>query len=172
MRMMLSVAVLVVVSLSCAAADTALPRNLATAEVGEWTLMKDIAGETRGETTRYSVVEVRGDGEDKVVVLRRERYGDDNTVVETRDLDIPVARYSQRLADLEGKAKQVSRENLTVKEEEVPVYAVTWDHVGEDGESQEIKLWLSPSVPVGGLVKSWSSDPAFPAAELVDYGRD
>lgn len=172
MRMMLGVAVLFAISLSAAAADTVLPHNLATAKAGEWTLMKDIAGETPGELARYSVAEVRGDGDDKVVVMRRERFGDDGEVAETRDFEINAARYAQRMAGLEDKAKQVSREKMKVKGRELSVFAVTWDHEGDDGETSEMKLWLSPDVPVGGLVKSWSSNPAFPAAELVDFGRE
>ena len=144
-----------------------IPNRLPMAETGEWLLLRVVSGEKAGELVRFSVCETRGDGDDRVVVMRMEKLDQDGSISESRDIESPVARHAERLAELEAKAKQISRERMTVKDREITVVAVTWD---DDEGSREFKLWVSGELPIGGVVKSWSSDPDFPAAELVDYG--
>jgi len=148
------------------AAEGVIPRRLAEAKAGEWVLLRDVSGENAGETIKFTVVEIK-DGEDKVVSMRSERYGEDGTVIETKDFEFPLSKYLERTEKLEDKAKQIGRERLTVKDKEIAVTAVSWD---DEEETREYKLWISEDIPVGGIVKTWSSDPDFPAAELIDFG--
>ncbi len=144
-----------------------IPNRLDQVKAGEWLLMRDVSGARTGELTKFSVSAVKGEGADKVLTLKIERYGPDEKVQETKEIEIPVSRYTERMAGLESKAKQIGRERLTVKGKEIPVVTVTWD---DDKEPREFKLWLSDELPIGGVAKSWSSDQDFPAAEVEDYG--
>lgn len=148
-------------------AEGAIPNRMGLVKPGEWLLMQEVAGPNAGDRVKFEAVEVRGSGADAVVVIRGQRFsGGEET--ESREIEIPVARYGQRLAELEDKAKQISRERLVVKDAEITVFAVSWDDEAE--EPHEFKIWVSRDVPLGGIVKSWSSDPEFPAAEIIDYG--
>lgn len=167
MRGLLTALLLALASVGAVAAAGELPNRMDKVKAGEWLLVKDVSGSRAGELTKFTVAEVKGAGADKVVVMKIERFGPDEKVQETRDVEIPVARYAERMAGLEAKAKQIGKERLTIKGKEIPVATVTWD---DDKEPREFKLWLSEDLPIGGLAKSWSSDPEFPAAELVDYG--
>ncbi|MCL2000870.1 MAG: hypothetical protein FWG74_05505 [Planctomycetes bacterium] len=166
MRGIMTVFALTMLTVGAVAADGSLPNRLDQVKAGEWLLLKDVSGARIGELTKFSVSEVKGEGADKVVVMTIDRYHDEK-IEETRDIEIPVSRYAERMAGLEARAKQIGRERLTIKDREIVVVTVTWD---DDREPREIKLWLSDELPIGGLAKSWSSDPDFPAAELVDYG--
>ena len=149
------------------AADDAIPHRLARAKVGEWVLLRDVSGDRAGETTKFSVTEVKGSGDEAIVVLKKEEFDRDGKAADTKDIEIPIARYNTRIAGLEDKAKQISRERLMVKDKEITVVAVTWD---DEENSRELKIWVSDEIPTGGIVKTWSSDPEFPAFELIDYG--
>lgn len=160
MKIMMTFALAFAVALSAAAGD--IPSRLGRAKAGEWVEMRNTAGDNAGEKVRISVAEVKGEGDDAVVVLKMEP-----SEGESRTIELPIARHKARMADLEEKAKQVSRERLTVKGKEISVYAVVWD---DEENNREFKLWLSEDIPVGGIVKSWSSDPDVPAGEVVDFG--
>lgn len=168
MRKFLLPVLLFAVCLSAAAADVALPGRLKKAKVGEWLIMRDVSGADAGERMRISVAEVR-EGAPKVVVLKRERLGDDGSVLESKDMEIDMDRYAERIAGMEEKAKQISRERLTVKDKEFTVYAISWDDEN-DGETREFKVWVSEDLPVNGMAKFWCSDPEMPSAEVIDYG--
>lgn len=172
MRNMLLVLPMFLLSvLAAGAADGFVPNRLAQAKVGEWTLMRNVAGEHAGELTRFIVVERKGSGADAAVVLRRERLDERGEVSDERQFDINLDKLAERMAGIEEKAKQVSRERMTVKDKDMVVYAITWDHESKrDGKTYEMKMWVSEEVPVGGMVKNWSENPRFPSSELVDYG--
>lgn len=152
---------------SAAAADGDLPNRLEKAKAGEWLLFRNVSGERDDRLTKYSIVEVKGEGDDKVVVLRIEHLGAEGEATESRDVEINMAKYRERRAGILDRAKQISSERLTIKDKEMPVTAVIID--SEDGKS-EFKFWVSADLPVNGLVKTWSSDPEFHAIELIDYG--
>ncbi len=154
---------------AAAAADNVIPNRLAKAKAGEWVMLQDTAGPNAGEKEKFTVAEFKGTGDDMIIVLKRERYDAEGKVSETKDMEINLAKYAARLAELEDKAKQISRERLTLNNTEFTLWAVTWDRETESG-THEFKIWLSDQIPVGGFFKSWSSDPTFPAAELVDFG--
>ncbi|MDR1521057.1 MAG: hypothetical protein LBU23_13090 [Planctomycetota bacterium] len=160
-------AILLAAGLATAVRAGDIPNRLPEAKVGEWLLFQDVSGARAGEQTRFSVVDIQGEGDDKTLTMRMEKFGPDGTEEESRDIEIKLDRFASRMAALEDKAKQISRERLTVKDKEFQVVAIAWD---DDDPEREIRLWISPELPIGGLVKSWSSDPEFPAAELVDYG--
>lgn len=168
-RIALMAAFLSALALPAPAADK-LTMPLLTAKVGEWTVHRDVSGDKTGEMTRYKLVDRSGSGDDEAVTIRREVLGDDGKALEMRDIQINLARYKQRVQGLEEKAKQISFERMQVKDREVETVAVTWDQDSEDGQSREFKIWTSKDVPLGGMVRFWCSDPAFPATELVDYG--
>lgn len=172
MRRMLGVlSVFLLSTLTVAAADGFVPNRLAQAKVGEWTLMRHISGEHAGELIRFIVADRKGTGDDAVVVLRRERLDENGEVADEREFELNLEKLSQRMAGIEDKAKQTSRERMTVKDKEMVVYAITWDQESRrDGNTYEMKMWVSEEVPVGGMVKNWSENPRFPASELVDYG--
>lgn len=149
------------------AADYVIPNRLAKAVAGEWTLMQTVAGDHMGEKIRFSVKSVIGVGEDAVVLIANERLDADGAVAEVDEVEVPLSRYAAKLRELEDNAKQVSRERLTIGDAAYTVYAVTWD---DEESGREMKIWISDDIPVGGLMKSWSSDAAFPAVELVDFG--
>lgn len=152
---------------AAAAADGDLPNRLEKAKVGEWLLFRDVSGDRNGELSKYSIIDVKGEGDAKTVVMRIEHLGPENEVVESRDVEIVLKQYNERRAGIMDRAKQIGRERLMVKDVEMPVTAVTID--SEDG-GREFKFWVSTDLPVSGLVKTWSSDPGFRAIEIVDYG--
>ena len=154
-----------------AVAGDIIPIPLVTAKVGEWVLLRDVSGDKAGALVRYTVSERTGTGDDEKVVLRRETLGQDGDAEETRTIDINLAHYKERFHSLEDKAKQISRERMRVKDNEINVIAVAWDHEDEKtGETREFKIWLSDELPVGGMARFWCSDPAFPATEITDFG--
>lgn len=167
-KTLLTLAAFAVLASVAAAADGAIPNRLGKAKVGEWAMLQNVAGDDIGRKTKVSVIEVK----DGVVVIKRELFNADGTPDEVIQHEIPLERYNARLADLEGKAKQISRERLTVKDKEFSVVAVSWDgDAGEDGApAPEFKIWVSADLPIGGIAKIWSSSPDFPAADVVDYG--
>lgn len=169
-RFALIVPLLLAFAVGASAADRMLPNHLVNAKPGEWVVMRDIAGDNAGEFSRFIILERKGEGDDAVVTMRRERLNEAGEVTESRDFDINLARHAKRLAELEDKAKQISREHITINDKTYNVYAVTWDHEGKDGQVSEMKMWVSDEIPGGGMVKIWSSNPNFPAAELVDSG--
>ena len=155
-----------VLAAGASAAEGGIPNRLNKAKVGEWVVLQDVSGEGRGERTRVSVIKATDDA----VTIRREFL--DDADAESKEHEINFDRYNKRLSDLEAKAKQISRERLTIKDKEFMVQAVSWD--GEDPEDaenrREFKIWVSSDLPIGGIAKIWSSDPNFPASEVVDYG--
>lgn len=154
-------------SVVAGAADYVVPNRLAKAVPGEWTLMQTVAGDHMGEKIRFSVKSVSGAGEDAVVVIANERLDAEGGVAEADDIEVPLSRYAAKLRELEDNAKQVSRERLAIGDASYTVFAVTWD---DEESGREMKIWISDDIPVGGLMKSWSSDASFPAVELVDFG--
>ena len=171
MRRIVLSAVLAIVCSAAVAADSAVPNRLPQAKAGEWVLMVDITGENAGEKMKVSVVEVR-EGTPKVVVLRRDRIAADGTSTQEGVLELNLDRYAERMAGLEEKAKQVSRERLTIKDREFTVQAISWDGdtPDADGKPREFKMWLTEELPIGGMAKFWSSDPEVPSIEVIDYG--
>lgn len=148
------------------AGESVVPFRLPDAKVGEWTLFLNTSGERTGEQARFSVKEVKG-GDDKVVVILYERFDASGQPIEERDIELNIADMKKHSQDLEDKAKQISRERLAIKDKEITVWAISWD---DEENNREFKVWISGELPVGGLAKSWSSDPNIPAAELIDYG--
>ena len=145
-----------------------IPNRLPRARVGEWLLFRDVSGERSGEYTRFSIVDSRGEDDDKVLVLRIEKLaGAEDDGDDVRDIEIKPAGFTERVAELEKKATHITPGTLTVKDSEMAVVEVVFN---DDDEDREFHLWISESAPIGGLVKTWCSDPEFPAAELVDYG--
>ncbi|MDR1535849.1 MAG: hypothetical protein LBU64_12275 [Planctomycetota bacterium] len=145
-----------------------IPNRLAKARIGEWALFQDVsAGEHSGDLTRFSVVDIRDGGEARTLVVRMEKLGPEGTAEESRDLEMILDEADRRTEELAARAKQVVSGQLLVGEREFPVVEVAWD---DEDDSREIKIWLSEELPIGGLAKTWSSDPEFPAFELIDYG--
>jgi hypothetical protein len=145
-----------------------IPNRLPQARVGEWLLFQDVSGERSGEYTRFSIVDIKGEGDDKVLILRIEKLaGAEDGGDDVRDIEIRPSGFAGRIAELEKKATQITRGALTVRDSELDVVEVAFT---DDDGVREFRLWVSDSAPIGGLVKTWCSDPDFPAAELVDYG--
>ena len=151
-----------------ASAESAIPSRLDKAKAGEWVVMRDISVGGEEEIMRISVSAVR-EGNPKVVVLKRERLAPDGSVEESKEMELDLDSYAERVRGLEDKAKQISRERLTVKDKELTVYAVSWDDERDD-VVREFKIWVSEDLPIGGIAKFWCSDPEMPSAEVVDYG--
>jgi hypothetical protein len=133
-------------------------------------ITRDVSGEDVGGKIRIVVVKV----EDGAVTIRRERLDADGSVSESGEIEIKLPHSEKRLQDLQDKAKQISRERLIIKDREFAVTAISWDgdegEVGTNGAVREFKVWVSEELPVGGIAKTWSSDPDFPAFEVIDYG--
>ncbi len=159
-----------VMSAIAMAGDYVLPNRMADVKVGEWVILSETSGPSMGDRERFTVVEIKGEDEFKTVVVRRERIADDGSVTEQNDLEINLARFQDRLHEMEDKAKQVSRERMVVDNRDLALWSVSWERENEDGEMHEYKMWVSEDLPVGGLYKTWSSDPNFPALELMDCG--
>ena len=157
--------VLAVSGLAAHAAES-IPSRLDKMKAGEWILMQDVSGES-GERTKITVLSVTPEA----FTLRREHMDPDGTVTETKEHEIPMDKARERHADLEGKAKEVTKEFVIVKDKEIPVTAVFWESdKAQDGKPREFKIWLSDELPVTGLAKFWSSSSTFPNAEIIDYG--
>lgn len=156
---------LMFLTLAASAADGSIPNRMDKVKAGEWVMMLNVSGAEAGEKIKVSVAEVK----DGAVVIKRETFNADGSSGEVEQREIALSRYNERLSELEGKAKQISRERLTVKDKELSVVAVTWDREAE-GETHEFKIWVSEELPIGGIAKTWSSDQEFPAAEVIDYG--
>lgn len=166
-KILLTLAAIAVLSVAASAADGSIPNRMDKAKAGEWVMMQNVAGDGAGTKTKVSVTEVK----DGVVFIKREIFDRDGNPEEVFQHEIPLDRYAARLAELEGKAKQISRERLTVKDKELSVVAISWDGDPEDGKpDREFKIWVSEELPMGGIAKTWSSDHDFPAAEVIDYG--
>lgn len=165
---LLAFAALAMFAAQAVAADGAIVNRLDKAKVGEWVMMQDVSGDSVGEKTKVEVIAVR----DGMVVIKREHYDENGAVSDSKEHEIKLDRYAQRMADLQEKAKQISRERLTVKDKEMTVQAVSWDDEDPDDADarREFKIWVSEDLPIGGIAKTWSSDPGFPAAEVIDYG--
>lgn len=166
-RTLLTLAAIAVLTVAASAAEGSIPNRLGKAKAGEWVMMQNVAGDGAGTKTKVSVTEVK----DGVVFIKREIFDRDGNVEDEFQHEIPLDRYDARLAELEGKAKQISRERLAVKDKELSVVAISWDGDPEEGKPErEFKIWVSEELPIGGIAKTWSSDNDFPAAEVIDYG--
>ncbi len=162
---------LTVAAVCCAtlavAADTAIPNRLDQVKPGEWILMQDVSGGDRaGEQNRISVVSVA----DGIIMVKREHYAADGSLIETKEHPLDIARMKERQAALQARATSITPGFITVKEKEIPVVAVAFK--GEEGEDaeREYMIWISADLPIGGLAKTWCSDAEFPQAEVLDYG--
>ncbi len=135
--------------------------------IGEWALMEDVSGDAV-ERTKFTLLRIDGES----FTVKREHMDESGAVVETMEHTVSFADYNKRLEGMAARAKEVTREFVIVKDREIPVTAV---HIVSDtkdgnGDDREFKLWISDEIPLGGLAKTWSSDPAFPSAEVVDFG--
>lgn len=166
-RLALSLIICLSVAGTALSTDSVVPFRLPHAKVGEWALFLDTSGSKPGEQFRFSVSEVKGSGADSVVVILYERFDPAGELTDEREIELNLAEMEKRSQELEDKAKQISRERMTIKDQEMTVWAISWD---DEDNDREFKIWISEDLPVGGLAKSWSSDPEIPAAELIDYG--
>ena len=143
-----------------------VPNALRYAKPGEWVLLQNV--ENPKDQVRVSVVSRECEGNEEVVVIKREEYAEDGTIAEVKDRRIKMSRYQERLDKLDQRADRISREKMTVGEKEITVYVIEWEDTEKD---REIKIWLSYDIPAGGFVRIWSSDPECPTYDLVEYCR-
>jgi hypothetical protein len=153
------------------AEDAVFPNRLRNAVVGEWAILMDTAGPEIGNRERVVVVDVAGDGDEKAVVIRREPIDDDGTVGEGGEVEINLARFADRMREMTDKAKEIESVEMLVGDSELTMWSMMWEKEAEDGQTYEYKVWVSEELPVGGLFKTWSSDPEFSAVEMIDCGN-
>ncbi len=154
--------------LSAAVAGEAIPNRIAAAKAGEWVLMEDVSGGDAPEQTRVTLLRIDGAS----FTVKREHFGEDGAVVETKEHEISLADYNRRMEEMASRAQEITREFITINEKEYPVTAVRilTEETDANGEPREFKVWLSPDLPIGGVAKTWSSDADFPSAEVIDFG--
>ncbi|MDR0362948.1 MAG: hypothetical protein LBJ46_09760 [Planctomycetota bacterium] len=165
--LLLAASVVVFGTCALAAEPNPLPNKFLTAQPGEWIIVGDI--ENPGETTRLSIIARGVEGGEDYVLLRREKFDADGNVVEKKDHRVKMKRYQERLDRINERAYRITREKIGFQDEEITVYTAEWESERIDGE---LKIWISPDIPVSGFFRLWSSDPDFPTYELIEYGRD
>jgi hypothetical protein len=152
-----------------AAAEDSFPNRMSQAKVGEWVLMEDVSGADIGEKTKVTVTKVA----DGVITVKREHLDENGNIAETKEHDIPLANYNQRMDSIKSRATSVSKEFVVIKDKEYPVTAVEFVSISsktEDGGEREFKIWFTDELPIGGVAKIWCSDTDFPSAEVIDFG--
>lgn len=159
---------LAVVVCAAAVAEDSFPNRMSQAKVGEWVLMEDVSGADVGEKTKVTVTKV----EDGVVTVKREHLDDSGAVVETKEHEIALDRYNERMDSIKGRATAITEDFVVIKDKEYPVTAVEFvsQSKTEDGEDREFKIWFTDQLPIGGIAKTWCSDADFPSAEVIDFG--
>ncbi len=157
-----------ILSASAAVAADCIPNRICLAKTGEWVLMTDVSGEESGEQTKVTLTAVGAES----FTVKREHIAADGTVAETIDTTITLADYNRRMNEMAARAKSVTDEFVVIGDTEYPVVAVhiLSDKPDANGNPREFKVWISDKLPIGGIAKTWSSDPAFPSAEVVDFG--
>ncbi len=153
---------------AAAARAVDIPNPLADAVPGEWVLMEDVSGEETGERTKVTLTAI--DAERFTICL--EHIDADGAVVERNEHTFPLAEHNRRMAEMAANAKETAEDFVFIGDAEYPtvsVHVVT-DDKDADGNAREFKLWISDSLPIGGLAKTWSSDPKLPDAEVIDFG--
>lgn len=158
-------AVFCLAAAALAAEYNLVPNRLSSAKAGEWVLLSNLSDPS--EKVKISVVSRECEGNEPVVVVRRERLDAEGKAADTMERRVRLSRYQDRLDKLDQKADRISREKMTINDRLITVYVIEWEDQEKD---REVKVWLSNDIPVGGFVRIWSSDPNFPTYELVDYG--
>ncbi len=159
---------LALLAAGAAAGADAVPNRIARAKAGEWVLMEDVSGGGEPERTKATLIRI----DDESFTVRREHFDENGDIVETREHVLLLADYNRRMEEMASRAKEITEEFVIIGEKEYPVTAVriAADEADGSGDAREFKIWISPDLPIGGVAKTWSSDAAFPSAEVIDFG--
>lgn len=151
-----------------AVAGESFPNRMDQAREGEWVLMREVSSADSDERVRMTVTKV-ADGK---ISVRREHLDADGKIFESKDYDLTLESYNQRMEGIKSRARSITNEFLVINDTEFDVVAVefTGESKTADGEERDFKIWFSEKLPIGGIAKIWSSDPDFPSAEVVDFG--
>ena len=156
-RVVALVFVVMAIAAVARAGEEGIPNRLAAAKVGEWVLYK-IPG---GYTQKQTVVKREGDGAAAKVTVRVDNIYEGQVANSHEMTDTAGTSFAPLPPTDSGVKLSVSKEKITVK-------GKTIDAVKLDKDNGESVWYLSPEIPVYGVIKVISHGSE--TCDLIDYG--
>ena len=160
-------AVAVVVGCGVAAAGEA-PDRLPKAKAGEWVMFKLMGGMQQKQT----ITDIKGSGDDMEVTIKTEVIMNGATA-STAEQTIKVGEMKKMQADAKAQA-DASGAKVAYSNETVEVKGKKFDAVVVTTEVQGMtaKTYMSDEMPVGGIIKMYTTGMAEPVMEVIDFGTN